>query len=219
SIVVGHHGHHEPAAPEQHGACAALLEAGPLLDGAGAVKRLTALVLIAALVLAQFPPSAFADDSDIFGANIQPNVMILLDNSLSMTNNGTQGQGGGAMVAQIGTDVATMKTAVDGITPYGYTPLGEFLYDGGQYFKGQALRNGQTYASPIQASVGECQPNFIILITDGLQNGSMDVRTEATNRYTQDHASSFTGTQNVIVHTIGFGIGVSEPGNVIAAND
>ena len=309
------------------------------------MKRLTALVLIAALVLAQFPPSAFADDSDIFGANIQPNVMILLDNSLSMTdnvnsqayapatnytvvntcgsswntacdrvkvyqsnfwhtylqyanniaavnsaaarsalstngywsgriggstvnlyvgnyinyqyagcvgltcpnakmgiakrvienlfdnvtgvrfgvmqftNNGTQGQGGGAMVAQIGTDVATMKTAVDGITPYGYTPLGEFLYDGGQYFKGQALRNGQTYASPIQASVGECQPNFIILITDGLQNGSMDVRTEATNRYTQDHASSFTGTQNVIVHTIGFGIGVSEPGNVIAAND
>jgi len=51
------------------------------------VKRLTALVLIAALVLAQFPPSAFADDSDIFGANIQPNVMILLDNSLSMTDN------------------------------------------------------------------------------------------------------------------------------------
>ena len=309
------------------------------------MKRLTALVLIAALVLAQFPPSAFADDSDIFGANIQPNVMILLDNSLSMTdnvnsqayvpatnytvvntcgsswntacdrvkvyqsnfwhtylqyanniaavnsaaarsalstngywsgriggstvnlyvgnyinyqyagcvgltcpnakmgiakrvienlfdnvtgvrfgvmqftNNDAPGSGGGAMVAAIGTNVTTMKAAVDNITPFGYTPLGEFLYDGGQYYKGLAFRNGEVHASPIQASIGECQPNFIIFISDGLQNGTMDVRTEATNRRTQDHASSFTGTQNVIVHTVGFGISASEPGNVVAAND
>jgi hypothetical protein len=44
------------------------------------------------------------------------------------------------------------------------------------------------------------------LMTDGIQNGLVDVRTEATNRYTQDHASGFTGTQNVIVHTVGFGL-------------
>ena len=308
------------------------------------VKRLTAVSLIAAMML-QAAPAAFADDSDIFGANIKPNVLIMLDNSLSMsdnvnsqsyapattyaavstcgssfntacasakvyrspswhsylsyantisavnsasaraalsttgywsgtisgsavnlyvgnyinyqyagcvgvtcpnakmgiakrvinnlldsvagvrfgvmqfTNNDAPGSGGGAMVAAIGTNVTTMKAAVDNITPFGYTPLGEFLYDGGQYYKGLALRNGQTYASPIQASIGECQPNFIILISDGLQNGTMDVRTEATNRRTQDHASSFTGTQNVIVHTVGFGISASEPGNVVAAND
>ena len=64
--------------------------------------------------------------------------------------------------------------------------------DGGRYYKGQTLRNGNTYTSPIQLS---CQPNFIIMITDGLQNGSVDVRTEATNRFTQDHATSMTGTQ------------------------
>lgn len=32
----------------------------------------------------------------------------------------------------------------------------------------------------------------------------MDVRTEATLRFTQDHATSLTGAQNVIVHTVGF---------------
>jgi type IV pilus assembly protein PilY1 len=32
---------------------------------------------------------------------------------------------------------------------------------------------------------------------------------EATNRFTQDHASSLTGTQNVIVHTVGFGVTVN----------
>jgi len=51
------------------------------------MKRLTALVLIAALLVLQVPPAVFADDSDIFGANVQPNVMFLLDNSLSMTDN------------------------------------------------------------------------------------------------------------------------------------
>ena len=48
------------------------------------MKRLTASVLIAAFLTLQVHPSAFADDSDIFGANIQPNVMILIDNSGSM---------------------------------------------------------------------------------------------------------------------------------------
>jgi type IV pilus assembly protein PilY1 len=32
----------------------------------------------------------------------------------------------------------------------------------------------------------------------------VDVRTEATLRFTQDHATSLTGAQNVIVHTVGF---------------
>jgi type IV pilus assembly protein PilY1 len=43
-------------------------------------------------------------------------------------------------------------------------------------------------------------------MTDGKQNGTLNVVNEATNRYTQDHASGFAGTQNVIVHTIGFNI-------------
>ena len=48
------------------------------------LKRLTALVVIAAFLTLQVHPAAFADDSDIFGANIQPNVLILLDDSGSM---------------------------------------------------------------------------------------------------------------------------------------
>lgn len=118
-------------------------------------------------------------------------------------NNSIQGQGGGQMVAQIGASVTTIKNAVDTISPSGFTPLGEFMYDGGQYFKGLTWRNGTTFTSPIQL---ECQPNFIILMTDGLQNGTMDVRPESGLRFTQDHAGSFTGLQNVIVHAVGFGI-------------
>ena len=312
-----------------------------------AMKRLIALVLIATFLSLQVHPAVFADDSDIFGANIQPNVLILLDNSGSMADeilsepyvpattynvinkcgskkdqacsspvvyksgsgntyttyantiadvnkaaaqtalstvgywsgkisgsnvdlfvgnylnyqigfcasgnctdkkidiakvvlrnlvdtvtgvrfgfmkfwgNGSQGSGGGAMVAQMGSTSLQMKTAIGdtstepplygpGIQPSGYTPLGEFLRDGGRYYKGTTLTNGITYTSPIQL---ECQPSFIILVSDGLQNGSVDVRTEATNRFTQDHSTTFTGTQNVIVHTVGFDLAGDQAAN------
>src|SRR5206468_9751812 len=56
-----------------------------------AMKRLTALVLIAALLL-QLHPVAFADDSDIFGHNVQPNVLIILDNSGSMDDTVPSGE-------------------------------------------------------------------------------------------------------------------------------
>jgi type IV pilus assembly protein PilY1 len=106
---------------------------------------------------------------------------------------------GAAMVAPIGSDKSTITTAVNALTPTDSTPLGEQLRDAGNYFKGTYTG----YSSPIQYS---CQPNFVILMTDGKQNGVLNVKTEATNRYTQDHASGFTGTQNVIVHTVGFNI-------------
>jgi type IV pilus assembly protein PilY1 len=312
-----------------------------------AMKRSTALVLLATFLSLQVHPAAFADDSDIFGANIQPNVLILFDSSGSMddeitseayayattytvvdkcgrrrdrncdtnavyqrtgsnryelfansvndvnsnsaknalanppgsapvgywsgtiggnnynlflgnylnfqlgvcasggcqekkidiakrvtkdlissvtgvrfgvmkfVNNGNEGQGGCGMVGQVGSSINAMKTAIDNINPSGYTPLGECMDDAGRYYKGQALRNGNTYTTPIQLS---CQPNFVIMITDGLQNGSVDVRTEATNRKTQDHATSGTmpGLQNVIVDTVGFGI--IDPTENAAAN-
>ncbi len=132
---------------------------------------------------------------------------------MKFSNNGTQGNGGGGMVGTIGTAKSTMIIAINNINPSGYTPLGEFLSDGGRYYRGETLRNGITYTSPIQYA---CQPNFVILMTDGLQNGSLDVRDIATNRYNNDHASWFTGMQNVIVHTVGFGI---PPGEKAAAND
>jgi type IV pilus assembly protein PilY1 len=146
-------------------------------------------------------------------------VKTLIDNTVGVRfgvmkfgNNSELGQGGGQMVAQIGTDAVTMKDAIDAIPPSGYTPLGEQMFDAGQYFKGLPLINGMQFESPIQL---ECQPNFIILVTDGKQNGSTadstqpppgNVQTEAGRRFTQDHAAGFTGLQNVIVHTVGFAI-------------
>ncbi len=109
---------------------------------------------------------------------------------------------GGEMVAPVGTDKATMVAAINMMdAPGGVgTPLGDQLYDAGQYYKG--LYPG--YSSPIQL---ECQPNFVIMVSDGMHTKySKDVRTEATLRFTEDHGSSFAGTQNVIVHTIGFDI-------------
>ena len=242
------------------------------------MKRPTALVLIAVLLL-QLHPVVFADDSDIFGHNVEPNVLILIDTSGSMSDpvpsvqydpailypavkkcngsncvsaavyksdsttppkytkyadsialvknadppaatdsarsalsttgfwsgiiggspvhlfagnylnlanctsgtcsapkidiakrvisklldnvqgvrfgvmkfwgNSSQGPGGGEFArdpvtladALIGTNVASMKAAVNAMTPSGYTPLGGFVYDGGQYYKGLALQN------------------------------------------------------------------------------
>lgn len=124
-------------------------------------------------------------------------------------DNAFPGTGGAGMVAPIGTDKVAMVDAIKLINPSGYTPLGEQLRDAGLYYKGLF----ESYASPIQI---DCQPNFVIIVSDGLQNGSVDVRTEATNRFTQDHAAAFTGTQNVIVHTVGFAI---DAGEQAAAND
>jgi type IV pilus assembly protein PilY1 len=304
------------------------------------LTRLIGLGLVTALTVLPQPATVRADDSDIFGANIQPNVLILLDNSLSMTDtvpsdpfisattypavkqcdpsplvfcttgkvykrggsfgsatystyaanvasvpnasaqaalnstgywggtiggskvglylgnylnflygptSGTDqkiniahrivndfltnvtgvrfgvmtfwygnhnafdkasGTRGAAMVAQVGSNITTMKAQVNGISADFDTPLGDALYDVGQYYKGSTLSNGTTYTSPIQLS---CQPNFVIIVTDGMQtSGVRAMPAEATNRYIQDHAPSLTGLQNVIVHAIAFGI---LPGN------
>lgn len=304
------------------------------------MKRFTALLLVAAQLVVALPQRASADDSDIFGANIQPNVVFLIDNSGSMADDapsnafdpanaypllqtcdpvttrrprtttysncvgtkvynssggeystyattvadvnraaartalnssgywsgtisgstvnlftgnyinyllGTCAAGGACLepkmtiaqrvvnsvldnvsgvrfgvmtfyygagsvrgarvVSQVGTAIGTMKAAVNALTPTSDTPLGDSLYDAGQYYKGATLTNGTSFASPIQL---ECQPNFVILVTDGLQtSGTRHVTTEAGQRFTQDHSSTFTATQNVIVHTVGFGVTVN----------
>ena len=107
---------------------------------------------------------------------------------------------GGEILAPIGSDKTTMVNAINNIVYESGTPIGEQLYDAGQYFKGLKLLRGQQFPSPIQ---NECQPNFVIQISDGRQNGNLDVRDEATNRFIQDHSTPFTGTQNVKVHMVG----------------
>jgi type IV pilus assembly protein PilY1 len=127
--------------------------------------------------------------------------------------------GGGGIVAEIGTAPATIASAVNAISEVGWTPLGRQMDDVGRYYKGQTLRNGQTYSTPIQYS---CQPNFAIVISDGLwsdQNPQVNPKTEATNRFTQDHSTMFAGTQNVIVHTIGFSLNPSNADEKTALSD
>ena len=112
---------------------------------------------------------------------------------------------GGQLLADVGSDAATITTLVNGVVPSGYTPLGDSIYDAGVYFK--------SAAGPIDL---ECEPNFILLISDGLENRTTKLLVdEATNRFTQDH-STLPGLQNVIVHTVGFAISASEAD---AAND
>jgi len=143
--------------------------------------------------------------------------MKFWNNDVQGSNCNNNNHCGGSMVAQMGTSASVMKAAIDAINPNGYTPLGEFMLDGGNYYKGAQLKNGNTYTSPIQTTVGQCQPNFIILVSDGLENGYMHVKDEAGNRFAQDHSTLFTGKQNVIVHTVGFALSAAD--KAAGAND
>lgn len=171
-----------------------------------------------------------ADDIDILSiAGVDPNVLILLDSSGSMNDSidgtpkitiakqvvtnliaSTDGvrfgvmkfkANGGEIVSPIGTAKGPMIAAVNAMTTTSVgTPLGDMLYDAGRYFKGTL----PAHSSPI---LFECQVNFVILVSDGLQTSSTrDVRDEATLRFTQDHKMSLSGTQNVLVQTVSFGI-------------
>ncbi|MFA6003704.1 MAG: Ig-like domain-containing protein [Elusimicrobiota bacterium] len=119
-------------------------------------------------------------------------------------NNNTLGSGGAGITANtaIGASVANITAAVTAMVPSGYTPLGETVRDEGLYFQGQL----GALPTPVQSA---CQLNSTILITDGLQNGNLDVRTQATNMFTLDH-STHTGVQNIVVHTVGFSLVASE---------
>ncbi len=132
---------------------------------------------------------------------------------------------GGSVVAEMSsTDPQTLKDAIDTITPAGFTPLGEFLADAGKYYRHQRLKDNSLLTSPIQLA---CQPNFIILVSDGLQNGNVgtdtnplngDVRLQAYNEFgnpsTNDH-SSMAGVQKVIVHTVGFDLAGDAAANAV----
>jgi type IV pilus assembly protein PilY1 len=130
-------------------------------------------------------------------------LSIFKNNTSNATNDGA------VILSQIGASISSINTQIDGINPSGYTPMGEALRDIGLYYKGQSV-HGTTYTSPIQFS---CQPNFVIMMTDGLQNGDTthyDIRNVATDRFTQDHSLPLDGVQNVIVSTIGFAVAGTE---------
>lgn len=88
--------------------------------------------------------------------------------SFDPNNNETSG----VLQAPVGSSAATLKTAIDGLGPDTWTPLGETLFEVGRYWGGQTSYYGKTrnapggqYTSPIQY---RCQKNFNIVITDGM---------------------------------------------------
>ena len=119
---------------------------------------------------------------------------------------GSNGARGGELVAAVGAPVNLMKPSVLALTPTGDTPLGDVLVDGGRYYKGEQLTNGTRFSSPIQLA---CQPSFIILVTDGVQtSGNTQMVDQAGLRFSQDHSTTLSDKQNVVVHTVGFGLGL-----------
>ena len=108
---------------------------------------------------------------------------------------------GAEMLAAVGSSKTTIKNLVTNMTQTSVgTPLGDALYDAGQYYKG--LYTG--YTSPIQYS---CQKNYVLFITDGEpEDDSRVISSVATTLYTSDHSTAFGGVQNVITHTIGIAV-------------
>ena len=110
---------------------------------------------------------------------------------------------GGRVAAPIGSGVPALKSALTALTVGRDAAPGDALYDAGQYFKGEPLTNGTRFSSPIQVG---CQPNHVILITDGVQTtAARSLTGEAALRKQQDHSTSLADVQHVTVHVIGFG--------------
>lgn len=118
---------------------------------------------------------------------------------------------GGTVIAPLGTDVSTIVTQVNALTPASWTvgtPIGDQFHDASLYYKGQF-----GYPSPITQ---ECQPNFCLMISDGLQRDyTRELVSEAAQHTPEDH-SALAGTQNLVLHTVGFAIAAAEAD---AAND
>lgn len=93
---------------------------------------------------------------------------------------------GGAVtqaIEAIGTSRTAMKAAVNGITPLGFTPLSETLYEAAQYLRGGSVVFGDVGPTPSVAGARQggdpnstvyqapltdaCQKTFIVLLTDG----------------------------------------------------
>ena len=114
----------------------------------------------------------------------------------------TYSAGGGKMLDDIADMTSANQTQIisdiNGIvTQSASNPIGEQLKATGDYYEGHLAG----HSSPMQYS---CQPNFVILLTDGYTKVSTDPTVEATALYTQDHNSTFAGMQNVVVHVIAF---------------
>ncbi len=87
-----------------------------------------------------------------------------------------------------------MRNIVTNMTIPNCTPIGESLRGAGWYFKGQGAANNVCYGSvncnsPI---IDRCQKNYVVLFTDGEQNGQITAQSQAAALNT----TGFLGTVN-----------------------
>ncbi|HWT81141.1 MAG TPA: vWA domain-containing protein, partial [Candidatus Methylomirabilis sp.] len=136
--------------------------------------------------------------------NVVSSVQGVRFGLMTFANNSMQGYGGGQILAPVGSSTSAMTTAISNLTPTGWTPLGEMLQNAGNYYAGLGDYYGHYRTSPVQYN---CQPNFVILMSDGLQNAHLDIRTVATTLH--------TSAQKIVVDTVGFAVSPGEE----AAND
>lgn len=82
---------------------------------------------------------------------------------------------GGILQAPVGSSQDTLNTAINGLGPDTWTPLGEALFEMARYWAGEASYYGKitgNYTSPIQY---RCQKNFNIVITDGVSTKDNEI--------------------------------------------
>ena len=99
---------------------------------------------------------------------------------------------GGRIVAECGTDKATLISAVDALTASGWTPLGETLAEAGLYFAGMSswFNTGTSYTSPMEQ---RCQNNYIILMTDGEPTQDSDSKLSSGTYINGDTIGDYDG--------------------------
>jgi len=122
-------------------------------------------------------------------------------------NNNSGDDQGGYIVAECGTDKATLTNIVNNLPASGYTPLAETLAEAGLYFAGKtSWYNGSNnyydyncdvygtgckqYTSPIQY---RCQKNYIILMTDGASTQDRSSKLTSGTYINGDHIGDYDG--------------------------
>jgi type IV pilus assembly protein PilY1 len=80
---------------------------------------------------------------------------------------------GGQLIAECGSDKATLISEINAINAANWTPLAETLAEAGLYFAGMEswFNSGVTYTSPMEE---RCQKNFVIIMTDGEPTQDID---------------------------------------------
>lgn len=140
---------------------------------------------------------------------------------------GNEGGYFSAAVEPIETNRDALKTAVDGLSADGNTPLSETLFESMRYFQGgdpfirssttPGVMSGGKYDSPIAY---ECQPNNVVLLTDGEptedenHQAGMEAEVGACSGNCLDEISEhmrladmnddFANDQSIFTHTVGF---------------